>query len=134
MPDPLIVDANPLISALLGGAARRVIFSGRFSFHSTQHTLFEVEKYLSWLARKLDRSELDLFREFQLLPVTAYQPIEYESMLSNASLLIGNRDPKDVPVLALTLQLGYPLWTEDRDFDGLPGILVRRTAELLASL
>ena len=44
------------------------------------------------------------------------------------SRLIAQRDPKDEPILALTLKPGYPLWTEDRDFDAIPGISVRRTA------
>ena len=62
MPEPLIVDANPIISALLGGAARAVIFAGRYTLYSPQYTLFEVEKYIPMMARKLGRRELDLLR------------------------------------------------------------------------
>lgn len=46
MTDPILVDANPLLSALLGGRARDVLFSRQFLFHSPQHTLFEVGKYI----------------------------------------------------------------------------------------
>ena len=134
MAEPVIVDANPIISALLGGSARRVILAAKFTFYSTQNTLFEAEKYLPWLSAKLDRSELDLFREFELLPIIACQPARYESQLARANRLIGPRDPRDVPILALALELGFPLWTEDHDFDGIPGISVRRTADLLAML
>jgi hypothetical protein len=90
----LIVDANPIISAMLGGAAREVIFSGHFTLHSTQHTLFEVEKYIPAMAKKLGRPELDLLREFELLPIIACQPSDYESHLAEAVLLISRRDPK----------------------------------------
>ena len=45
--------------------------------------------------------------------------------------LIGWRDPKDVPVLALALRLRLPVWTEDRDFENLPGVSVYKTADLL---
>ncbi len=131
MADPLIVDANPLISALLGGTARAVIFSGKFTLYSPQHTLFEVEKYIPWMAEKLDCEELALLREFELLPIVACQPSQYDSHLAEASVLIAQRDPKDVQILALTLNFGYPLWTEDRDFDGIPGISVRRTSDLI---
>jgi hypothetical protein len=55
--EPLVIDANPIISALLGGTAREVLFSHKFLFFSTQHTLFEVEKYLPNLAKRLDRPE-----------------------------------------------------------------------------
>jgi predicted nucleic acid-binding protein len=129
--DSLVVDANPLLSALLGGWAREILFQKRLAFFSPQTTLFEVEKYLPLVAQKLDRAELDLFREFELLPVTAVQPHVYESELSRASQLIGWRDPKDVPVLALALRLRLPVWTEDRDFENLPGVSVYKTADLL---
>ncbi|MCY2993151.1 MAG: PIN domain-containing protein [Planctomycetota bacterium] len=134
MAESLIVDANPLLSALLGGTARDVILSGKFSLYSTQHTLFEVEKYLPLLAHRLKLTEMELFREFLLLPIIACQPLVYDLRLPEASQLIGHRDPKDVQILALTLQLGYPIWTEDRDFDDLPGIVVRKTADLLTLL
>lgn len=127
----MVVDANPMLAALLGGRAREILFSRRLAFYSPQPTLFEVEKYLAFVARKLDRAELDLFREFELLPVTAIQPHMYDSEVSRATELIGWRDAKDVPVLALALRLRLPIWTEDRDFDDLPGVVVYKTAELL---
>ena len=96
-----------MISALLGGTAREVIFSGKFTLYSTQHTLFEVEKYIPLMARKLGCRELDLLREFELLPIIACQPNQYDSRVEEASRLIAERDPKDVPILALTLELGF---------------------------
>ena len=82
MIDALVVDANPLLSALLGGQARDVLFSGRTTFLASQHTLFEVEKYLPRVANRIGLAELDLWREFQLLPVIAVQPREYDSELN----------------------------------------------------
>lgn len=97
-----------------------------------QHTLFEVEKYIPATASKLSRRELDvLLREFELFPIIACQPSQYESNLVEASRLISERDPRDVQILALALTLGYPLWTEDRDFDGISAISVRRTTDLI---
>ena len=131
MIDALVVDANPMLSALLGGRAREILFERRFALFSPQTTLFEVEKYLPLVARKLNQSELNLFREFELLPVTAVQPQTYESEWVRATELIGWRDPKDVPVLVLALQLRLPIWTEDRDFENLPGVSIYKTGELL---
>ena len=127
-----MVDANPLLSALLGGKAREILFSGKIVFMSSQHTLFEVEKYLPRVAKRIGLDELDLWREFQLLPVIAVQPRAYDSELKRATELIGQRDPKDVHVLALALRLGLPIWTEDRDFEGLPNVSVHKTADLVA--
>ena len=126
-----MVDANPLLSALLGGQAREVLFSGKIVFYSSQHTLFEVAKYLPSVAKRIGCAELDLWREFQLLPVIAVQPREYDSDLPRAIELIGQRDPKDVHVLALALCLGLPIWTDDRDFEGLPNGSTYKTADLL---
>ena len=75
-----------------------------------------------------------LFREYQFLPIVACQPDKYELHLVEANRMIGGRDLKDVPILALALALECPLWTEDHDFDGLPGVTVRRTADLLRAL
>jgi predicted nucleic acid-binding protein len=132
VPEPLVIDANPIMSALLGGTAREVLFSDKYVLYSPQHTLFEVAKYLPFLARRLDVPELDLLREYQLLPIIACQPDQYDAQIPEATRMIGARDPRDIAVLALTLSLGCPLWTEDRDFDGLARITVQRTADLLA--
>ena len=131
MIETLVVDANPVLSALLGGQARDVLFSGKFTFLSSQHTLFEVEKYLPHVAKRIRRDELDLWREFQLLPIIAVQPREYDSELTRATELIGQRDPKDVHVLAMALHFSIPIWTEDRDFEGLPDVTVHKTADLI---
>ncbi len=127
----VVTDANPVLSALLGGAAREIFFSGRVSFFASQHTLFEVEKYLSSVAQRLGRGELDLFREFELLPIVAIQPREYDSQIPRAAELIAARDPKDVHVLALALRLQLPVWSDDRDFEELAGVKVYKTRELL---
>jgi predicted nucleic acid-binding protein len=130
--ESLVVDANPLLSALLAGRAREILFTSGLEFYSPQTTLFEVAKYLPFVARKLGRSELDLFREFELLPVKAVQPHVYEADLARATHLIGQRDAKDVPVLALALRLRLPIWTEDRDFENLPDVAVFKTVDVLA--
>jgi predicted nucleic acid-binding protein len=130
--EPLVVDANPILSALLGGVARDVIFSGKFRLYSTQHTLFEVAKHLAFLAKRLELPESDLFQEYQLLPIIACQPDQYHSALAEANRWIGGRDPIDVPILALAISLRCRLWTDDRDFDGISVVSVVRTADLLA--
>ncbi len=130
----LVIDANPILSALLGGAARDVIFSGQFEFLAPQHTLFEVAKYLHRVATKINQDEADLFRAYQLMPIIACQPSEYEDHLDAATALIALRDPKDVHVLALALRLRLPIWTEDRDFEGIAQIKTFKTAKLFAEL
>ncbi|NLY00805.1 MAG: PIN domain-containing protein [Rhodopirellula sp.] len=134
MPQTLVIDANIVLSALLGGAARAIIFSGRFSRYSTQRTLFEVERYLPRLTEKLKQAEQDVLRAFELLPIIACQPSAYDSHMERAYLLIGGRDPKDTDVLALGLKLNCPIWTEDEDFEGIQDVPIVRTSSLVAML
>jgi predicted nucleic acid-binding protein len=129
--EPLVVDSNPFISALMGGRAEDILLSPKFSFSSTQHTLFEVQKYVPRVAAKLRVPEVEILRSYNLLPVVVYQPKVYESHVVQARNLIGFRDPKDVQILALALHLGYPLWSDDRDFEGLPDVAIIKTSDLL---
>ena len=134
MAEPLAVDANSLLSALLGGRAREIVFSLQFILYSPQATLFEVAKHLPWLAVKLRRPEIEVFQEFQLLPVIACQPVDYDHQQKRAADLIGARDPLDIPLLALALARNYPIWSDDRDFEGIAEIQLFKTAGLVAQL
>ena len=134
MSERLIVDANPLMSALLGGLADRIIASGQFELYSTQFTLFEVAKHLPRLAQLLECQELELFEAFEHFPVEACQPSVYADQEDRALAIIGERDPRDVPILALTLAFGYPLWSDDRDFEGIDEIRLITTANLVSQL
>lgn len=81
-PERLVVDANPILAALLGGMARRILFETAIrEFAVPEVTMTEVRAFL--------------------------------------------------PRLALTLRLGLPLWSNDRDF-GEAGIEYFTTARLLA--
>jgi len=130
--EPLAVDANCLLSAMLGGRAREILFSLQFILYSPQAVLFEVPNHLPWLASKLRWPELQLFREFQLLPIIACQPIAYDHQVQRATELIGQRDSLDIPLLALALARRYAIWSEDRDFEGIAEIQLFKTADLLA--
>jgi predicted nucleic acid-binding protein len=130
----MVVDANPIIAALLGGKASNVITSNKFEFCSPQFTLFEVEKYIPLLAEQLQRPEPEVRAAFHRLPITAYQPITYDGCVPRATTLIGSRDQDDVPVLALALELHVPVWTNDHDFSGLPDVQVYSTEEMVELL
>ena len=42
----ICVDANIIISALIGGVARNILFDSKFEFITTESTIKEVTKYL----------------------------------------------------------------------------------------
>jgi predicted nucleic acid-binding protein len=94
-------------------------------------TITEVRRYLPQAALKIGVEAAILEFALDLLPLTAYSARTYRQSIADARRRIGKRDPKDVDVLALTLHLGLPLWSNDRDFEQ-AGIEYLTTARLLA--
>ncbi len=128
----LVVDANPILAALLGGMARRMFFETDLpEFAVPEVTITEVRGYLPQAALKLGVETTILEFALDLLPLAPYPARTYRQSIAEARRRIGKRDPKDVDVLALTLQLGLPLWSNGRDFEK-AGIEYLTTARLLA--
>ncbi len=133
-PEGLVVDANPILSALIGGKARRVFFeAGIQEFAVPERVLTEVRAHLPALGLKHAIRVEFLDYSLTLLPLAVYASKTYRQSISEARRRVGDRDPDDVDVLALTLSLGYPLWSNDRDFEG-TGVELFTTAQLLKVL
>ena len=133
-PERLVVDANPIISALLGGAALRAFWNETVKeWATTQFTVKEVLSYLPQLASKIQVPEEILRLELELLPLTIYKKESYRDFNSEAKKRIAARDENDVDLLALELKLDYPIWTNDQDFEQ-TGPTLYTTAKLLEVL
>ena len=131
-PERLVVDANPILAALLGRMARRIFFETTIQeFAVPEATITEIRAFLPQLALKVGVATTTLESALDLLPLRSYAARIYRQHLAEAKRRIGKRDPDDVDVLGLTLHLGLPLWSNDRDFDE-PGIEFLTTAQLLA--
>lgn len=130
----IIVDANPMISALLGGQARTVFHAQGFNFFTTERKIWEVKRYVPMIAMKSRRMESEIFEAIRLLPLTSYQDAFFETHHARAVELIGARDPTDVDLLALALKLGHPIWSHDHDFEQIAEIVVLSTEALLAEI
>ncbi len=113
-------DANVLLSAVIGKAARRV-FEGAPGLRvvTTQSTLAEVRRYLPMMAAKYDLNLEKLERDLKLLPLQVFSESHYRSRLAEAGRRLGKRDPDDVALAALALKLEIPIWSNDRDFEEL---------------
>lgn len=135
----LVVDANPILSALIGGKAREAFLSPQIEeLVTTAHTIGEVESYIPVLARKpkvaaAGVSEGDLRAALAVMPLKVYEREFYQDALEEARRRIADRDPADVDILALALKLEAPIWTNDADFK-VAGMDVFSTAELLRAL
>jgi predicted nucleic acid-binding protein len=131
-PEKLVVDANPILSALLGGKAKQLFFdAGIAEFAVTESALDEVHYYIPKVAQKLEINPAVVRFTLDLLPLTVYEPKSYRRSMKTAKLQIAHRDPQDIEILALTLELERPLWTNDKDFADTT-IQTFTTAELLS--
>ena len=113
----IAADANVLLSAILGGRARLILESSQIEeILTTESVVAGVREYAVVLAKKRNLPA-DILLLMASLPVTVLQPGAYERSLSEARRRIGRRDPDDVEILALAIQLRILLWSNDDDFE-----------------
>lgn len=129
MKPTIIVDANPIISALIGGYSREILFNHYFEFITTSFTLLEVRKYLPYIAEKADITVEFLEFLLNLLPLKVYSQDQYGPYLPRAKELI--KDKKDIEVLALGLATNFPIWSNDKHFEGIKEISLIKTKDLV---
>lgn len=111
-------DANVLLSAILGGRARLILESPQIDeFLTTESILGEVREYAVVLAKKRKLPADILLLAVASLPVTVVDQAAYAGSLPEAKRRIGRRDPDDVEILALAIQMKVPLWSNDNDFE-----------------
>lgn len=112
----IVVDANIIISALIGGSPRKILFDHRFRFITSKYTIDEVRKYVPEIASKSDSDEEFVLETLELIPLSVKEKEFYEDKLDEARDMIGDIDEKDVQILALALKKDDYLWSEDNDF------------------
>lgn len=127
----IAVDATPLISALIGGASRNILFDHRFNFISTEYTINEVKKYLHVISKKSGVNREEIKETLSLLPVKVYAEKDYLDKIEIANNIIGKIDKKDVDILALSIKENCPVWSEDKDFRELEEVNLIRTKDLI---
>ena len=130
----LVADANVLLAAVLGGRAKIVLQHPEVEEVLTAEATFaEVQEYSVILAGKKRLSVDTLLLAVAALPVTVVEEPVYAPAIPRARKLIAQRDADDVDILALTLHMRLPLWSNDNDFED-TGIEWYTTAELLKKL
>lgn len=95
--------------------------------------LEEVHAYAGSLARKRNLQVDTILTAVVSLPVTVVERSSYAASVREAEKRIAKRDPDDVDTLALAIQFGLPVWSNDDDFKG-TGVNWYTTARLLAAL
>ncbi|MGM0510839.1 MAG: PIN domain-containing protein [Thermoplasmatota archaeon] len=113
----LVVDANIIISALIGGSSREILFDHRYRFLTTKFTIGEVKKYVPVISNKADTDEKYILETLELIPIEVKKKTYYGQSSDEAYDLIGDIDEKDVEILALAIETDNYLWSEDNDFE-----------------
>lgn len=125
----IIIDATPIISALIGGVSREILFDPTYDFITTEFTINEVKKYLPYISKK-SKIPLEKIEEaLNILPLTIYDKEFYKDKTEKAEQLIKHKDKKDVDILALSLKTSSPLWSEDTHFEGINEIELIKTKD-----
>lgn len=111
---PIVIDTNVVFKALRlkYSSIREVLNQGTYHFYAPKFLLVEIFKHKENLLKNNSQPE-DEFYEY---PNLLLQRITF---VNEAIISIGNYrlckeiDEKDVPFVALTIQLGCELWTYD---------------------
>lgn len=118
----IVLDANILIRAVLGGRVRELIFdnASTVKFFAPDVAYADARRYLPALLKKrgVDASAAMLVLDHLESVVRPIDAEVYGGMRLQALQRIAARDADDWPVLACAMTLDSPVWTEDRDFFG----------------
>lgn len=130
----IAVDANVILSAVIGGRASHIfIYNSQLIFITTPSVMEEVNEYIPELARRKGLNQAMMERMLAFLDVQIVSNINDEADLIKAWDLMGDRDPDDVPLLALAIHEKCPVWSNDKHFQGVtPLVMVYTTADLLS--
>jgi predicted nucleic acid-binding protein len=119
---PIVLDANILIRGVFGVKVRNLLKSYEPSVvFVTPDVCFEdARRHVSWLAGRHNMNAaagLSALDQLAALMQLADRSL-YEKFETASRKRISPRDPDDWPILAASLSLNCPIWTEDRDFFG----------------
>lgn len=124
----LAADANVILSAVAGKAALRVFLKEDIKITTTQFNIDEVREYLHIISKQYGLSEEVLESQLKLLPIKIFPRHFYK-----ATKKMAGRDEDDIELLALSMRLKAPVWSNDNDFRH-SGVEVFTTAKLLKIL
>ena len=128
----IVVDANIIMSAFLGGKPRFILFDSKFEFITNEFILKEVKKYIPLISQKSGVPENEVRRGISFLPLKIVSKDYYKNYIKKARDLIGEIDKDDIDVLALYLKESTFLWSEDKHFEKVkPKIKLLKTKDFI---
>jgi predicted nucleic acid-binding protein len=118
----IVIDANILIRAVLGKKVRGIIqdFSPTVQFFTPDLCCDDAIKYLPILFAKRSLPPEDALNVLNSLIcfISIVESSSYNLYEKEAKQRIAVRDINDWSIVAVSLMLDCPIWTEDNDFFG----------------
>lgn len=118
-----VIDTNTVISTLLRYAEGKesilfkLIGNQIFNFHAPANIQYEIAKFIRDPKKKVDKDKL-IKGWMKLMKILKIGTHFTTNALAFANVIIGNRDPKDVPFVAMYIDLGASnIITYDKDFE-----------------
>lgn len=114
----LVVDTNLIFSALIPKSSRirEILFESNMLFFAPNFLITEIYKHKDKLIKhsKLDESEFYLYFN-GIIEKIQFLPIDHITTASRQKAydLCKAIDIKDTPFIALSIDLGIPIWTGD---------------------
>lgn len=126
----IVLDANILVRGILGERVRQLLetYRGQVQFFTADVCYYDVKRHLPGI---LEKRRLPAAPFLAAVDTLAHIVIPLEEEIyaihkADAIQRIQERDIQDWPLIALSLTLNCPLWTEDNDFFG-TGVATWRT-------
>lgn len=124
-----VIDTNVVLSLFKAESyTTELINSYLVELFSPKTLLKELEKYSEIICSKSEITKEEFEHKLSLLPKIIKFASSSEESKSKASQLIS--DEKDVPFLALALELNIPIWSNDKHFKEQSELPVFKTSEL----
>jgi predicted nucleic acid-binding protein len=118
----LVIDANILLRAVFGTRVRSLLetYEDSVLFFTSEICFLDARKYIPSIAakRQIDPAPGILVLDQLSRIVQVVHNYLYEEYESSARDRMVSRDVDDWPIVATSLLLKCPVWTEDRDFFG----------------
>jgi predicted nucleic acid-binding protein len=136
----IVADTNILVSALIRDHSvnAKIIKSGYFAVYFPDYGLKEIDRYQDYIkAKREKRSEhlsFEYAREFIFKSVQVVPLDHYRDKMISAFKIMKEIDEKDAPILALAMQLGCPVWSNDRHFQRQTTVNVYTTEDIVKLL
>jgi len=134
----LVVDTNPIISALIkDSTTRKIILYPKLDFFTPEYVFVEINNHKDVIMKKsgYDETELQMiidtvFSNIAVLPIS-----EYQEFIPKAYGIMKEVDEFDTAFLALALMIkGDGIWTNDPDFEKQKEVKVWKTEDMVRIL